>query len=83
MNRRALDAGYFDFADAAKTVDAMIATIDSPSPPFRLALGKSAYESIRVSLTRQLEILEAQKEIALSVMEDAQSNGERFNSPRT
>ena len=69
--RRALDAGYFDFADAAKTVDAMIATIDSPSPPFRLALGKSAYESIRASLTRQLEILEAQKEIALSVMEDA------------
>ncbi|CAD6561632.1 3-phenylpropionate-dihydrodiol/cinnamic acid-dihydrodiol dehydrogenase [Paraburkholderia hiiakae] len=69
--RRALDAGYFEFADAAKTVDAMITTIDSPSPPFRLALGKSAYESIRASLTRQLEILEAQKEIALSVMEDA------------
>jgi NAD(P)-dependent dehydrogenase (short-subunit alcohol dehydrogenase family) len=69
--RRALDAGYFEFADAAKTVDAMIAAIDSPSPPLRLALGKSAYESIRASLTKQLEILEAQKEIALSVMERA------------
>lgn len=69
--RRALDAGYFEFADAAKTVDVMIATIDSPFPPLRLALGKSAYESIRASLTRQLEILEAQKEIALSVMEGA------------
>ncbi|WP_233888784.1 SDR family oxidoreductase [Paraburkholderia flagellata] len=68
--RRALDAGYFEFADAAKTVNAMIATIDSPAPPLRLALGKSAYESIHASLTRQLEILEAQKKIALSVMED-------------
>ncbi|MGF6414739.1 SDR family oxidoreductase [Paraburkholderia sp. MM5482-R1] len=67
--RRALDAGYFDFADAAKTVDAMITAIDSPSPPLRLALGKSAYESIRASLTKQLASLEAQKEIALSVME--------------
>jgi NAD(P)-dependent dehydrogenase (short-subunit alcohol dehydrogenase family) len=68
--RRALDAGYFEFADAAKTVDVMIATIDSPSPPLRLAMGKSAYESIRASLTRQLEMLESQKQIALSVMED-------------
>jgi NAD(P)-dependent dehydrogenase (short-subunit alcohol dehydrogenase family) len=68
--RRALDAGYFEFADAAKTVDAMIATVDSASPPLRLALGKSAYESIRASLMKQLEILETQKEIALSVMAD-------------
>ncbi|MBB5467339.1 NAD(P)-dependent dehydrogenase (short-subunit alcohol dehydrogenase family) [Paraburkholderia sp. CI2] len=67
--RCALDAGYFDFADAAKTVDAMITAIDSPSPPLRLALGKSAYESIRASLTKQLASLESQKEIALSVME--------------
>ncbi|MGF6918837.1 SDR family oxidoreductase [Paraburkholderia sp. 40] len=67
--RCALDAGNFDFADAAKTVDAMITAIDSPSPPLRLALGKSAYESIRASLTKQLASLEAQKEIALSVME--------------
>jgi NAD(P)-dependent dehydrogenase (short-subunit alcohol dehydrogenase family) len=70
--RSALDAGYFEFADLAKTVDAMIVTIDSASAPFRLALGKSAYESIRFSLTKQLETLEAQKQIALSVMEGAQ-----------
>jgi NAD(P)-dependent dehydrogenase (short-subunit alcohol dehydrogenase family) len=70
--RRALDAGYFEFADLAKTVDAMIVTIDSASSPLRLALGKSAYESIRSSLTKQLETLEAQKQIALSVMEGAQ-----------
>jgi NAD(P)-dependent dehydrogenase (short-subunit alcohol dehydrogenase family) len=67
--RRALDAGYFEFADAAKTVDAMIAAIDSASPPFRLALGRSAYESIRATLVNQLHMLDAQKEIALSVME--------------
>ncbi|TDV35895.1 short-subunit dehydrogenase [Paraburkholderia caballeronis] len=69
--RRLLDAGYFEFADAGKTVDAMIETIDSPSPPFRLALGKSAYESVRAALVTQLEILDAQKAIALSVMEGA------------
>lgn len=69
--RRALDAGYFEFADAMKTVDAMLVTIDSPSPPLRLALGKSAYESIRAALTRRLDILDAQKEVALSVMEDS------------
>jgi NAD(P)-dependent dehydrogenase (short-subunit alcohol dehydrogenase family) len=69
--RRALDAGYFEFADAARTVDAMITTIDSASAPLRLTLGKSAYESIRTSLMKQLETLETQREIALSVMEGA------------
>jgi NAD(P)-dependent dehydrogenase (short-subunit alcohol dehydrogenase family) len=50
--RRALDpdAQFFQFADAAKTVDAMIATIDQPKPPLRLALGKSSYESINAAL---------------------------------
>jgi NAD(P)-dependent dehydrogenase (short-subunit alcohol dehydrogenase family) len=66
--RRALEAGYFEFADAGKTVDAMIATMDSASPPLRLALGRSAYESIRASLASQLEMLETQREVALSVM---------------
>ncbi|WP_321790050.1 SDR family oxidoreductase [Paraburkholderia sp. J94] len=68
--RRAFDAGHFEFANAAKTVDAMIATIENPTPPLRLVLGKSAYESIRSSLRKQLEMLEEQKEIAFSVMED-------------
>jgi NAD(P)-dependent dehydrogenase (short-subunit alcohol dehydrogenase family) len=65
------DADIFRFADAAKTVDAMIATIDQPSPPLRLALGMSAYESIRATLVAQLNALDTQREIALSVMEDA------------
>ncbi|WOD15591.1 hypothetical protein [Paraburkholderia kirstenboschensis] len=55
----------------AKTVEAMLATIDEADPPQRLVLGKSAYEHIRDALTRRLASVEAQKAIALSVMEDA------------
>jgi NAD(P)-dependent dehydrogenase (short-subunit alcohol dehydrogenase family) len=69
--RRAFDTGYFELADAMKTVDAMIAAIDSPSPPLRLALGKSTYESVRAALMKRLEMLDLQKEVALSVMESA------------
>jgi len=69
--RRALDGGYFEFADAAKTVETMLANIDEPNPPQRLVLGKLAYEHIRDALTRRLASVEAQKAIALSVMEDA------------
>jgi NAD(P)-dependent dehydrogenase (short-subunit alcohol dehydrogenase family) len=69
--RRALDGGHFEFAYAAKTVEAMLATIDEADPPQRLVLGKSAYEHIRDALTRRLASVEAQKAIALSVMEDA------------
>ncbi|MBB2926604.1 NAD(P)-dependent dehydrogenase (short-subunit alcohol dehydrogenase family) [Paraburkholderia silvatlantica] len=69
--RRTIDAGYFEFADAGKTVDAMLAAIDSPSPPFRVALGRSAYESVRAALIKRLAVLEPQKAVALSVMEHA------------
>ena len=69
--RRALDGGYFEFADAAKTVETMLANIDEPNPPQRLVLGKLAYEHIRDAMTRRLASIEAQKAIALSVMEDA------------
>jgi NAD(P)-dependent dehydrogenase (short-subunit alcohol dehydrogenase family) len=66
--RRAIAAGSFaDYADAGKTVDAMISTIDSPKPPLRLTLGSSAYNSIREALLERLEVLEAQKAVALSV----------------
>jgi NAD(P)-dependent dehydrogenase (short-subunit alcohol dehydrogenase family) len=69
--RRALDSGYFEFADAAKTVEAMLVTIDEEKPPLRLALGKFAYEHIRDALTKRLASVEAQKVIALSVMGDS------------
>ena len=68
--RRAIATGYFaHFGDARKTVDAMIAAIDSPNPPFRLPLGRSAYDSIREALLGRLKVLESQKDVALSVME--------------
>jgi NAD(P)-dependent dehydrogenase (short-subunit alcohol dehydrogenase family) len=68
--RRAIASGNFaSYADAGKTVDAMIAAIDSPHPPLRLTLGQSAYHSIREALLGRLKVLETQKDVALSVME--------------
>jgi NAD(P)-dependent dehydrogenase (short-subunit alcohol dehydrogenase family) len=69
--RRTIDAGYFEFADAGKTVDAMLAAIDAPSAPFRVVLGRSAYGSIRAALTERLAVLEPQQALAHSVMEPA------------
>lgn len=65
--RRAIASGAFAIrGDAANTVDAMITAADADHPPFRLALGSSAYHSIRAALTRRLEELEAQRDIALA-----------------
>lgn len=69
--RRTIDAGYFEFADAGKTVDAMLAAIDDPSVPFRVVLGRSAYDAVRAALTQRLAVLEPQQAVALSVMERA------------
>jgi NAD(P)-dependent dehydrogenase (short-subunit alcohol dehydrogenase family) len=68
--RRALEGGFFEFADAAKTVDAMLAAIDREHPPLRLALGRAAYDHLHDALTQRLAALKAQRDIALSVMED-------------
>lgn len=67
--RRALTTDAFEFADAGKTVAAMIPVLDSVNPPPRLALGSSAYRSISTALTERLRVVEAQKDIALSVMQ--------------
>lgn len=65
--RRAVASGAFTIrGDAGNTVDAMIAAADAEHPPFRLALGSSAYDSIRAALTRRLEELEAQRDTALA-----------------
>lgn len=53
-------------SDTARTVDAMIATADSANPPLRLALGSSAYASVRQALTERLHSLEEQKEVTFS-----------------
>ncbi|MFP3979045.1 SDR family oxidoreductase [Marinobacter sp. KMM 10035] len=65
--RRALASGAFAIkGDAHKTVDAMIAVTDATRPPLRLALGSTAYTSISQALTHRLDLLEQQKDVALS-----------------
>ncbi|NBI46479.1 SDR family oxidoreductase [Burkholderia sp. ISTR5] len=68
--RRAVATGDFaKYGDVAKTVEAMIAVIDSECPPFRLALGHGSYEDIHKALLERLKVLEPQKDRAFSVME--------------
>ena len=65
--RRLVASGEFVIrGDAVSTVDAMIEAADLDHPPLRLALGSTAYENIRAALTKRLEALEAQRDIALS-----------------
>ena len=65
--RRLVASGEFVIrGDAVSTVDAMIEAANSDHPPLRLALGSTAYENIRAALTKRLEALEAQRDIALS-----------------
>lgn len=69
--RRAVASGAFEInGDAVKTVDAMIAAVDAEKPPFRLALGSTAYRSISQALTERLSVLEEQKAITLSADRD-------------
>lgn len=65
--RRGLASGAFAIkGDATRTVDAMITAADMEHPPLRLALGSTAYTSIREALSQRLSLLESQKYIALS-----------------
>jgi hypothetical protein len=47
-------------------VAAMIASVDQPVAPRRLALGSDAYSAMHRHLTERLAALEAQRELALS-----------------
>jgi NAD(P)-dependent dehydrogenase (short-subunit alcohol dehydrogenase family) len=65
--RRAIASGDFSIkGDALNTVRAMIAAADDVNPPFRLALGSTAYASVSQALTERLQVLEAQKDVTLS-----------------
>jgi len=65
--RRAITSGNFTVrGDAGKTVEAIIAAADAQQPPLRLALGSSAYESLRRCLAERLRQLEENRAIALS-----------------
>lgn len=65
--RRLVAGGEFVIhGDAGNTVDAIIEAADSDHPPLRLALGSTAFENIRAALTKRLEALEAQRDVAFS-----------------
>lgn len=65
--RRAVASGTFEIkGDAGRTVDAMIAATDSSTPPLRLALGSSAYDNIVQGLSKRLDEVKAQREVAYS-----------------
>jgi NAD(P)-dependent dehydrogenase (short-subunit alcohol dehydrogenase family) len=49
--------------DPARVATAIIAAIDSPKPPLRLALGEEAIEAIREKIDRQLSDLEAWEKV--------------------
>jgi NAD(P)-dependent dehydrogenase (short-subunit alcohol dehydrogenase family) len=57
--------------DAGRTVDAVIAAVDSPKPPFRLPLGSTAYVDLTRELRRRLAEIEAQRDVAFSADRDA------------
>jgi NAD(P)-dependent dehydrogenase (short-subunit alcohol dehydrogenase family) len=58
--------------DPQKAVEAMIAVVESPSPPLRLLLGKDAYDWANEKLDAMRRDFEAWKEVTLSTdFEDA------------
>jgi NAD(P)-dependent dehydrogenase (short-subunit alcohol dehydrogenase family) len=70
--RRAVKERTFEIkGDAGRTVSALIAAADSAEPPFRLALGGTAYTNLTREWTRRLAEIEAQRDIAFSADRDA------------
>jgi NAD(P)-dependent dehydrogenase (short-subunit alcohol dehydrogenase family) len=69
--RRAVLERTFDIkGDAGRTVDALIAAADSATPPFRIALGSTAYTNLTRELARRLAEIEAQRDIAFGADRD-------------
>jgi NAD(P)-dependent dehydrogenase (short-subunit alcohol dehydrogenase family) len=69
--RRAIAGGDFPLDnDAERIAAAMIASAQSASAPLRLPLGRDTYQDVRASYVRRLEELDAQRDLALSVVRD-------------
>lgn len=65
--RAALESQTFPMTgDPHRTVNALIRAIDARTPPFRLALGSTAYRNIDAALNRRLQELGANKQETLS-----------------
>jgi NAD(P)-dependent dehydrogenase (short-subunit alcohol dehydrogenase family) len=70
--RKALDGGTFAVTgNPYKMVDAILQSAAKTPAPIRLALGKTTYASVKAALTARLAELEAQKDIALAMDDDA------------
>jgi hypothetical protein len=69
--RRAIADGAFSLPnDPQKIAKAMIDLADSGARPLRLALGSDTYDDVHASLTARLAELEAQRDVAFSVVTD-------------
>lgn len=69
--RRAIAGGDFPLDnDAEKIAAAIIASAQTSPAPLRLPLGRDTYEDVRASYVRRLEELDAQRDLALSVLRD-------------
>lgn len=69
--RRAINERTFAIkGDAGRTVNAIIVAADSVKPPFRLALGSTAYLNLTRELARRLAEIESQRDIAFSADQD-------------
>jgi NAD(P)-dependent dehydrogenase (short-subunit alcohol dehydrogenase family) len=67
--RRAIAGGAFALPnDPQKIAKAMIDLADSGAAPLRLALGSDTYDDMRASLTARLAELDAQRDVAFSVV---------------
>ena len=69
--RRGIENGAFPVqGDVVKMVRAIIDSVDQQPAPERLALGSDTYHAVRAALVHRLEQLDAQKDLALSMMVD-------------
>ncbi len=66
VRRAVADGSFVIKGDVERTAIAMIAAGDAATPARRVALGSTAYENIKRSLSQRLEALERQRDIAYS-----------------
>ncbi|WP_243715202.1 hypothetical protein [Micromonospora sp. KC207] len=67
--RRAIADGSFALDNDPEAIArAMIASADRPDAPLRLPLGEDTYRDVRASYVKRLELLDASRETASSVV---------------
>ena len=74
--RRAIAGGDFPLDnDPEKIAAAMISSAQTSPAPLRLPLGRDTYDDVRASYVRRLEELDAQRDLALSVLAHGATDG--------